>query len=178
MSEHHFKTKIRAALLTAMLAATTPNFAQAAPASKKHAPQCFNSASISGWNRIDDHIVRVHTGPSRDYDLTVMGTINDLAFRDHIGVQSGPSNWICTGNGLGVSVVTTGPFKNTYPVTNISAAPTKTAAHALRKKEKQASREDRVAAGPGAKAALAFVESSTPARDEDRSPGSTVDGPQ
>lgn len=164
MLNHRFPHRLFGAALLAIAAIfTAPNFAQAAGASPHNAvKQCFYARDINGWSRINDHTVRVQTGPKKAYDLTLMGPITDLAFREHIGVQSSPSNFICTGNGLGVSIVTTGAFKSTYPVTNIAPAPTKTAAHVMRKKEKQASREDRIAAGRGAQAALDYVDGAAP----------------
>ena len=85
---------------------------------------CFFVNQISGWNRIDDKTVRVTISSKRQYDLSLMSSTFGGLHQEVIGVKSAPSNLLCTGNGLGVSVVTgetVGP--SSYPVTKVTLVP-------------------------------------------------------
>lgn len=84
---------------------------------------CFYTSQVDGWNYLDDHTVRLSVGPSRSFDLTIMGTAPWLSSRETIGVRSGPTNLVCTGNGLGVEVFQGGPFHETWAVTKIALVP-------------------------------------------------------
>lgn len=113
-----------ASITLAMFAAVQPASAEtlAKPAPEKQS--CFFTNQISGWNRVDDKTIRVVVSPKKQYDLTLMSPVTDSRFRDVIGVKSSPSSVICTGNGLGVTVVTgsdIGP--SSYPVTKVALAP-------------------------------------------------------
>jgi len=125
----HFKNnsqiKIAAASITAvMFLAGAPAMAEAPPKPAKAGQSCFFGNQVSGWNRINDKTIRVTVSPKRQYDLTLMSPVVGGLFQEQIAIKSSPSNLICTGNGLGVSVVTgsdIGP--STYPVTKIALAP-------------------------------------------------------
>lgn len=85
---------------------------------------CFFVNQISGWNRIDDKTVRVTVSSKRQYDLTLMSPTFSGLHQEVIGIKADPSNYVCTGNGLGVSVITgevAGP--SSYPVTKVTLVP-------------------------------------------------------
>ncbi len=82
---------------------------------------CFASRSILGYSIIDDHNVKVSVGASRDYILTTTWNARDLDWGEAIALRS-TTGWICTGNGLGVSVIGGRPSQ-TYPITGIARAP-------------------------------------------------------
>jgi hypothetical protein len=84
---------------------------------------CFYTSQIDGWNYLDDHTVRLSVGPSRQFDVTIMGTAPWLASHEDIGIRSDPTNLICTGNGLGVEVFQGGPFRQRWAVTQIALVP-------------------------------------------------------
>lgn len=101
--------------------------AATATASSSDGKDCFNGTTVSGWNKIDEKTVRVSAGPSKSYDLTLMSAPVGRLDQEAIALKSPPSDWICTGNGLGVSVIaggTTGISPQSYPVTKVTRAPT------------------------------------------------------
>jgi len=122
------KTQMRLAFagLAAAFAFVAAQSASAESAAKSPDPEksCFFVNQISGWNRIDDKTVRVTISSKRQYDLTLMSRAFSGLHQEVIGVKSSPSNLICTGNGLGVRVVTgedVGP--SSYPVTKVALVP-------------------------------------------------------
>jgi len=100
------------------LGACTTTAASADPPSGR---DCFASRSILGYSIIDEHNVKVSVGASRDYIFTTNWNARNLDWGEAIAVRS-TSGWICTGNGLGVSV-TGGRPPQTYPITGIARAP-------------------------------------------------------
>lgn len=82
---------------------------------------CFRSSQVNGYSVIDDHNVRIGVGASRDYILSTTWNARDLDWTHSIGIRSG-TDWICTGNGLGVEIIGGEP-RRTYPVTSITRAP-------------------------------------------------------
>ncbi len=81
---------------------------------------CFRAASATGFGIVDDHNVRVNVGPSRSYILTTRNNINNLDWSRAIALD-GPS-FICTGNGLGVTLVGGEPTQH-FIVTQIRREP-------------------------------------------------------
>ncbi|MET0545468.1 MAG: DUF6491 family protein [Caulobacterales bacterium] len=131
------------ALLSAVIAGCASTPAESTPAKAAAVAtddrDCFNGREVSGWNAVDAKTVRVNAGPSKRYDLTLMSRpANQLNFQEVIAVKSGPSDWICTGNGLGVSIVTGGIGPQSYPVTNIVRAPTPAQEREAKEKAKAA----------------------------------------
>jgi hypothetical protein len=107
-----------------MFAATQPAAAEAPAKPSTDEKSCFFNNQISGWNRIDDKTIRVTVSSKRQYDLTLMSPLTGGLFQENIAIKASPSNLICTGNGLGVSVVTGGDIgPSSYPVKKIAAAP-------------------------------------------------------
>lgn len=107
-----------------MFMASQPALAETPAKSAKTDQSCFFANQISGWNRIDDKTIRITASSKRQYDLTLMSPVVGGLFQEHIAIRSSPSNLICTGNGLGVSVVTGGDIgPSTYPVKKIALAP-------------------------------------------------------
>jgi hypothetical protein len=113
-----------AGIAIVMFAATQPALAETPPKAAKTDQSCFFGNQVSGWNRIDDQTIRVTVSSKRQYDLTLMSPVVGGLFQEHIAIKSSPSNLICTGNGLGVSVVTGGDIgPSSYPVKKIALAP-------------------------------------------------------
>lgn len=107
------------AVLLAAACATAADTAEAPPTGR----DCFNIDQINGYGVIDAHTVRVSVGANRDYALTLFSDARELRFEEQIAVRSNPS-WICTGNGLGVTVYSLDPnFSRSWPVTQIARLP-------------------------------------------------------
>jgi hypothetical protein len=82
---------------------------------------CFSSDMINGYDYIDEHSVAVRVGANRRYILTTEWNARDLNWEHVIAIRS-TTNWICTGNGLGVTIIGGDPQRN-YPVASIARAP-------------------------------------------------------
>jgi Family of unknown function (DUF6491) len=82
---------------------------------------CFRSEQVSGYSVIDDHNVGLSVGASRQYVLTTSWNARDLDWTHAIAIRSSTGR-ICTGNGLGVSLIGGDP-QRTYPVSQIARAP-------------------------------------------------------
>lgn len=82
---------------------------------------CFNSDNVSGYSIVDDHHVKLTVGASREYVLGLDWNARDLDWTEVIAIRS-TTGWICTGNGLGVSVRGGRPVR-TYYVDSIERAP-------------------------------------------------------
>jgi hypothetical protein len=84
-------------------------------------PDCFRSASVSGFNVIDRTTIEVRVGASRRYLLTTNWPTSNLNFSEHIVLRSATGR-ICTGNGLGVEIAGGEPVTQ-YPIQAIARAP-------------------------------------------------------
>ena len=93
--------------------------AAAAPGGSR---DCFLASSVSGFNVVDDHTVRVTAGPSRHYLLGTTWNARDLNWSEEIALRSRGNDWICVGNGLGVEVRGGRP-PQTYPITSVTREP-------------------------------------------------------
>jgi hypothetical protein len=82
---------------------------------------CFNADNVSGYGYVDENHVTVSVGANRKYTLTTMFNARDLDWTHSIAIRS-TSNWICTGNGLGVEIIGGEPRRN-YPISAIERAP-------------------------------------------------------
>jgi hypothetical protein len=114
-----------AGIAAVILFAAPAAFAETPIKPSKDDRSCFFANQVSGWNRIDDKTIRVTISSKRQYDFTLMSPVAGGLFQETIAIKSHPSSVICTGNGLGVSVVTGDRFvgPSSYPVTKIAAAP-------------------------------------------------------
>ncbi len=109
----------------ALLAGPPPAGADQPAPAPAPAKTCFYASQVDGWNYLDDHTVRLSVGPSRQFDVTIMGTAPWLSSHETIGIKSSPTDLVCTGNGLGVEVFQQGPFHQRWAVTNIALVPKK-----------------------------------------------------
>jgi hypothetical protein len=98
--------------------ATTETASTEPPAGR----DCFNADSVSGFSPLDQNRVKLTVGPTRDYVLTTAQRINDARFSQAIGIDS-TTNWICTGNGLGVTLIVPHSIPERYQVTSIERLP-------------------------------------------------------
>ena len=112
-------------LKTLALALTALTLGACATQTAAHGPpdgrDCFANREINGYHVIDDHHVSVSIGPGRAYIFGTTWNARDLHWSEGIAVRS-TSDWICTGNGLGVEVIGGEPRQH-YPITDIARAP-------------------------------------------------------
>ncbi len=108
-------------LAASMLALASFANAQPAPAPTRGS-DCFLSTHYLTYSYIDAHHISIHYGPSRDYLLTTDWDARDLRWVEALAVRSRGSDWICTGNGLGVEIIG-GHMRQTYPVSSITRMP-------------------------------------------------------
>lgn len=113
------RTCLTAFACLALAACATPaeTTASAAPAER----DCFNASTISGYNYVDNEHVIVRVGANRRYTMTTMFNARDLDWTQNIAIRS-TTDWICTGNGLGVDIISGDP-RRTYPITAIERTP-------------------------------------------------------
>jgi hypothetical protein len=82
---------------------------------------CFRTLDVRSYGVLDEHRIRVHVSPQREYYLTINQNVRDLDWTHTISIRS-TTSFICTGNGLGVQLMGGDP-PFPYPVTNIERAP-------------------------------------------------------
>lgn len=111
-----------AAALTLSACATASDTQTAASANR----DCFNASTVSGYTYVDEHHIKISAGPSRHYMLTTQFNARDLDWTQAIAIRS-TSNWICTGNGLGVEL-RGGDRRLSYPISSIERLPEETPA--------------------------------------------------
>ncbi|MDX2276445.1 MAG: DUF6491 family protein [Hyphomonadaceae bacterium] len=104
--------------LAACATAETDTAGAAPPADR----DCFNVANVSGFSSIDDNHVRLSVGANRAYALTTSPRIIEARYFEHLGIRS-TTNWICTGNGLGVDLIVPNGIPENYRVTEIVRLP-------------------------------------------------------
>jgi hypothetical protein len=100
--------------------AASENAASADPPAGR---DCFNAASVNGYSPLDANRVKLTVSPSRHYAVTTAQRINDARYSNAIAIRTRGSDWICTGNGLGVSLLVPGGIPETYIVTSIERLP-------------------------------------------------------
>lgn len=83
---------------------------------------CFRPMDISSYGVVDDHTVRVHISPAREYHLRINAPTRDLDWTHAISIRSVMS-FVCVGNGAGVQVMGGDP-PIPYQVVEITRAPT------------------------------------------------------
>jgi hypothetical protein len=83
---------------------------------------CFLASSVNGYDLVDNHTVRITVGPTRHYLLATDWDAHELNWTEVLVLRSRGSDWICTGNGLGVEVRGGRP-PQVYPITSITREP-------------------------------------------------------
>jgi hypothetical protein len=115
-----FRTAILAASAALALSACTT--AQTADGTASAASRdCFRALDVGGYGVLDDHRVRVHISPQREYILTIGQDVQNLDWTHAISIRS-VTSFICVGNGLGVQLIGGDP-PFPYQVTDIARAP-------------------------------------------------------
>lgn len=114
---------LRTAILaaTAALALGACTTAQTANAGGAETRDCFRALDIGGYGVLDDHRIRVHISPQREYILSIGQDVQNLDWTHAISIRS-VTSFICVGNGLGVQLMGGDPAFP-YPVTRIERAP-------------------------------------------------------
>lgn len=85
---------------------------------------CFSASSINGYNVVDDHNVTLRVGANRNYNFNLDWNARDLDWTNAIAIQS-TTNFICTGNGLGVRIIGGDPRRDYFvrEITRVPEAP-------------------------------------------------------
>lgn len=123
-----------AGALALAVSAAAPTHAETKPA----APTCFQSANVSGWTRVDDKTVRIQANGGKQFDLELMSPPPSSLFQENLILKAEPSGSVCTGNGLGVSIVTGGiAAAPSYQVVKVTQAPSVAEERAMRKAKKE-----------------------------------------
>ena len=116
----------RALAITALVAlaacATEPGGQATATAPADR--DCFNADNVTGFSYLDENHIQLSVGANRKYTLTTMFNARDLDWTQAIAIRS-HTNWICTGNGLGVELIGGDP-RRTYPINEIARDPDET----------------------------------------------------
>jgi hypothetical protein len=110
-------TLLAAAAAVALSACATQTAEGRAPAER----DCFRTMDVRTYGVVDEHRVRVHISPAREYYLTINENVQNLDWNHAISIRSTMS-FICTGNGAGVQVMGGDP-PIPYQVINIERAP-------------------------------------------------------
>lgn len=107
-----------AAALSLGACASSTETTAAAPADSR---DCFRTLDVSSYGVVDEHRIRAHVSPSREYFMTITQNTRDLDWNHAISLRS-TTSFICVGNGLGVQVMGGDP-PIPYQVTAIERAP-------------------------------------------------------
>lgn len=83
---------------------------------------CFRTASVNGYETIDDHNIRVRINSRQTYTLHTSWNANDLDWTTAIALSS-ESGWICTGNTRGAVEVTGGRPPRAFPIDSVTRDP-------------------------------------------------------
>ncbi len=94
---------------------------QAAEGSAGASRDCFRPLDVRGYGVIDEHTIRVHISPAREYHLSVNAQTRDLDWTHTISIRSTMS-FVCVGNGAGVHLMGGDP-PFPYEVVRIVRAP-------------------------------------------------------
>jgi hypothetical protein len=123
--------KLNLALAAALMAASsgmTPTVAANASEAGPH-QDCFPTRAINGYGLVDERTAYLTVG-NRHYLIRITGDSRDLDYNYAISVRSF-STFICTGNGLGVSLMGGYP-PNPHQVLSIERAPPGEPPHMMR----------------------------------------------
>lgn len=98
---------------------------QAAEGGSSLRRDCFRTLDVRTYGVVDEHRVRVHVSPAREYYLTINENVQNLDWNHAISIRSTLS-FICTGDGANVQVMGGDP-PIPYQVISIERAPRDTA---------------------------------------------------
>jgi hypothetical protein len=77
---------------------------------------------MMGWRLIDDNTMRIRVNGTRVYALTTHTSMRLLRDEERMAL-TGPSGWICTGDGAGVEIRSTGDFRRFWFVDSVTRLP-------------------------------------------------------
>lgn len=117
-----FRSLILAATALWTLAACATPEPTVATAEPPAGRDCFNASMVNGFSPIDDTHVKLSVGANRHYALTTQQRIVNSRYYEHVGIQS-TTNWICTGNGLGVTLLVPDDVQRRYFVSEVARLP-------------------------------------------------------
>lgn len=114
---------VRSTLLAAVAAVAVSACAgaQTAEGGTSEHRDCFRTLDVRTYGVVDEHRVRVHVSPAREYYLTINEDVQSLDWNHAISIRSTLS-FICTGNGANVQVMGGEP-PIPYQVIRIERAP-------------------------------------------------------
>lgn len=103
------------------LAAILGACATAAPSEGAQRRDCFRALDVRGYGVVDEHRVRVHISPQREYVLTIPANTRELDWTHAISIRS-VTSFICVGEPSNVQLMGGDP-PLPYQVTNIERMP-------------------------------------------------------
>lgn len=110
------RSVLAATAIIGLAACATPEQSAETPSEGR---DCFRAETVSGYEVIDDHNIRVRVGPSRTYTMHTSWNVNDLDWTNALALRS-DTGWICTGNTRGGVEVTGGQLHRTYPIQSVT----------------------------------------------------------
>jgi hypothetical protein len=75
-------------------------------ATARPAPRCFHASNARNFRSVNSTTVHLRVGRRDFYRLDLLGPCPNLDFSLALGLQTRGSSQICTGSGLGTSIVT------------------------------------------------------------------------
>lgn len=89
-----------ASALALLSACAAPGAANESAAADTSGRDCFFASTINGYNNVDDDTIRVNTGPSRSYELDLVGPqCHQVQWTETLAIEAHPSPSICVGDG-------------------------------------------------------------------------------
>src|SRR5690349_13480114 len=74
-------------------------------AAARTAPRCFRAADARNFRSVNATTVNVRVGRRDFYRIDLLGPCPDLNFSSRMGLQTSAGSQVCTGSGLGTSIV-------------------------------------------------------------------------
>ena len=86
------------------------------------APRCFRASDARNFRSVDATTVNLRVGRRDFYRIDLLGPCPDLNFSMRMGLRTTGGSQVCTGPGLGTSIVVPGPRGATRcPIRQITA---------------------------------------------------------
>ena len=94
-------------ILTAGCAGTDSDDPNSAQAAERPAPRCFSARNARNFRVVDSRTVNLRVG-RHVYRLDLFGPCPDINWSASLGLRTTGSSSVCTGRGLGTSIVVRG----------------------------------------------------------------------
>src|SRR6478735_3031603 len=91
-------------------------------AAARTAPRCFNASAARNFRSVNATTVHLRVGRRDFYRIDLLGPCPDINFSMRLGLRTSGSAQVCTGSGLGTSIVVPGSRGPTRcPIRQITA---------------------------------------------------------